>query len=897
MKKRIFSIFLAVVMIAAVINLTPVLEVYATGGGKMNNQYSIYDGDGRWDNSQYYWNDGDYANIVADYYDQDHTNGVNKQDENFKLRHVTMFHDCDKQAISYTGSGTGLRTNRNQAFTFSDRSNALQDYYHIVGKELERSNVQLLDSNYPPNTVAGNGCQYINNSVSSGYAKFKSPLTDDGSGGGDCRMIFRNFYNTDTAHYNYEGSTTSIGSSPNRYSPAGKEGLNISEYDYLEFDLMIRDGAGYKKSRTGEPYSGFRVHFYYETNDATAHYLDYDGWNIDGYDQGAHAFNFGGQLNFDANGNYQDFNKWVTIRIPLTDAIRYPSSGRAPTVKQVTIRIVGAMNANKELFWVDDLRFVKNDDHVGKVYPAFSGYTAQDYPSGKYFMINDFEFESDHTNDAYGGRNIHDSASTGTSTYNRTDGVVRPFKGNGSLPEYERAIRYEDLNTKDIFQNFVATTQNNFNWVYKNDTTIPSGDYNCYATGPGMVTQGNYGLVLKNKDGNGSNYGSNAGGWSLPIYYQRHYGTPMDLSGYTHFAIDVYMRQSYKNIGSGAKGVTFSVQLFQQYTMNNGKINNGTADHDDYNFLNGYTIKFFLPYGKECWEDSGNPDTSGGFGKIIPLSTYKGKDSAGGTACGGMRFIFTVEDILKGCQTYYKYTGVSGYNQNVTRGVDYGAYCLDRIDGMRFVWMNRSNDADHKYDTYRGTDFGQINIMLDNFIAYTPDTSITIKNETNSADAALDEGQQFVYDIYGGYTSTNSAYLNGELGSLTPNIGITGKYNGAEDYFTEHVSHRVSVPANGSVTVRNLPFNSYYVTQENWSWRYLVENVTCDKSDVLKTYSAAAGNIATILPRVSLDGSATRHVSILEVMKQRNFTLTFTQKRDKTLHLDGNGQAAVNNFN
>ena len=896
MKKRVFAILIAVVMIATAINVAPVLEVYATGGDKMNNQYSLYDGDGRWDAGQYYYNDGDYSSTVADYHDADHSNGVNKEDENFKTRHVTMFNNCDKQTISYTGSGSSLRTNRNQAFSFTDRSDALKTYYKNVKKELEASNVKKLDANYPPNIIAANGCNF-NGIVNNSYASFKSPSTADGSGGADCRMIFRNFYNTDNTEYNREGSSTNVGVSPSKYSTAGKEGLNISQYECLEFDLKILSGAGYKKSRNEEPYNGFRVHFYYETNDATAHYLDYDGWNLDGYDQSANAFNFGGQLRFDSNGNYLDFGKWVTIRIPLTDAIRNPSTGRAPTVKQVTIRIVGAMDANKEIFQIDDLRFVKNDDHEGKVYKGFSGYTAQDYPSGEYFMINDFEFESDHTIDDYGGRNIHDSASTGDKTYNRADGTLRPFKGANALPEYERAIRYEEVNSNDKFHNFLPTDSANFNWGYRG-TAIPSGDYNSYIAGPGIVTQGNYGLVLKNKDNNGANYGSNAGGWQLPIYYQRHYGTPMDLSKYTHFAIDIYCRQGYKRpSGSTAQGVTFSIQLFQQYTMTNGKMNNGTADHDDYNFLNGYTIKFFLPYGADCWESNLNTkDTSGGFGRIIPLSTYRGRGAANTTSYGGMRLIFTVEDILKGCQTYYKYSGVSGYPQNQIRGVGYGAYCLDKIDGMRFTWMNRTTDSDKRYDTYRDSGFGQINIMLDNFIAYRPDTSVTIRNETNSGDVALDANQQFVYNIYGGYTSTNSAYMNGQLGSLTPDVNITGKYDGTDDYFTKGQSHRVSVPANGSVTIRNLPFNSYYVAQENWSWRYLVDTVTCDKSDILK-HSAAAGNIATILPRVSLDGSGTRHVSILDLMNQRNFTLTFKQKREQTLYLDSNGQAAVNNFN
>ena len=889
MKKRLFSALLAVMMFVTAIHFMPVVQVEATGGGKMNNQYSIYDADGRWDASQYYWNDGDYANIVADYYD----GADNTADENFKTRHVSVFHDCDKQAIASNGLNL---TNRSGSFVFNNRSANLINYYNGIGKSLEASNVKSLDPGYPPNTISGNGCEYINNSVSSGYAKFKSPK-NDGSGGGDCRMIFRNFYNTDSTKYNYEGESTS--SNTRKYSDAGEEGLNISQYDYLEFDLKILSGSGYKKSRTSAPQDGFRVHFYYETNCGTAHYLDSDSWNIDGYNQNRSAFNFGNQLNFDANGNYQDFDEWVTIRIPLDDSIRFPASGRAPTVKQITIRIVGGMSAEKEIFWIDDLRFVKNDDHEGVAYQAFNGYEAQEYPSGEYYMINDFEYESNTVEDGYGGRSDADSNKSGDAFWKGTNGVIRPFRGDGNhttdatnsnygkrYPDYQRVIRGEDANLDDTLQK----TNSTFNWAYK---SAPSGTTNCYSACEGYVTQGNYATVLKTQVG--VFYHGNSGGWKIPTYYQRHYSSPMDLSRYTHFAIDVHLRYAIPDNKKGATGITFSIQLFQQYTITNGKVNNGTNDHDDYNFLNGYTIKFFIPYGKDCWDDSTKQDNSGGYGKVVPLSTYK-PATAGYTSYGGMRLIFTIDDILKGNQTYYKYTGVSGYKQDVVRGVDYGAYCLDKIDGMRFVWMNRDSDSNHQYDTFgTGSCNVSTDIMLDNFIAYTPDTSVTIQNVTNSEDAAVDEGQYFVYNLYGGYSSNNSAYINGQLGSLSPNVNITGKYKGSDDYFTAGYNHTVAVPANGSVTITNLPFNSYYITQENWSWRYEVENVTCNKNDVLK-YSQEAGNTATILPRVSLDGSNARHVSIVDLMRQRNFTVTFTQKRTETLYLDGNG-AEVNTFN
>ncbi len=877
MKKRLFAIFIAVVMIATAINFAPVMEVMATGGNtSMNTKYSLYDEDGRWDAPQYYLNDGDYANTVASYEQQDHSTGVNKQDENFKTRHVTMFHECKDLYIA--GGNTGSTTNRG-TFVTTTQHEKLKTYYTNNGSSTEVSNVKGVDTNYPPYIVGYNGCTLID--VASGYARFASPEKSD-VGGADCRMIFRNYYNTDSTKYDYPGE--SANSHTTKYSDAGEEGLDISQYDYLEFDLWVDSRSGYTRDRNVAPKGGARVYFYYETNDGSVGYIDNNAWCLDGYNGG--HYNFLDQLNFDAAGNYQDFDKWVTVRIPLSNAVRFPSSGKAPTVKQITIRIIGGMKPNQNVFWIDDLRFVKNDDHEGVVYQGFNGYEATDYPSGKYFMINDFEYESETDDVKNGGRSNADGNPSGSAVYNSNSGVVRPFKSGSSYPEYERCIRGEDCNTDDRYNH--ANSSGNFNWAYK---TAPSGIKNFYSATEGIVTQGNYGTVLKGTTG--GTYGSNAAGWALPIYYQRHYATPMDLSGYTHFAIDIYLRYGIANNNTGATGVTFSIQLFKQYEITNGKLASGN-DHDDYNFLDGYTIKFFLPYGRDCWDDSTKTDTSESYGKIIPLSTYQ-KSADGKTAYGGMRLIFTREDILRGTQTYYKYNGISGYPEGV-RGETFGRYVLDQIDGMRFVWMNRASDANHQFDSFGNGYKDAVNLMLDNFIAYTPDTSVTIQNVTDSVDASLDEGQQFVYDIYGGYESSGNGYLNAdELGNNTISNRITGTYDGVNDFITQSKTVTVSMGANQSKTIHNLPYNSYYISQQNWSWRYGVSNITCNKANVIKDY-VAGNNTATILPKMSLDGSKKTNVSILDLMKQRHFTITFTQKRNEDQWLDANGNA-VNTFN
>ena len=78
MKKRVFSILLAVIMAVTAINLLPVQQVLATvGHGTTNtNQGGKYEWDyseGHWDasgvrgGSLYCYNDGDYANTVETY--------------------------------------------------------------------------------------------------------------------------------------------------------------------------------------------------------------------------------------------------------------------------------------------------------------------------------------------------------------------------------------------------------------------------------------------------------------------------------------------------------------------------------------------------------------------------------------------------------------------------------------------------------------------------------------------------------------------------------------------------------------------------------------------------------------------------------------------------------------
>ena len=127
-------------------------------------------------------------------------------------------------------------------------------------------------------------------------------------------------------------------------------------------------------------------------------------------------------------------------------------------------------------------------------------------------------------------------------------------------------------------------------------------------------------------------------------------------------------------------------------------------------------------------------------------------------------------------------------------------------------------------------------------------------------------------------------------------------YNGLNDLITAGVNTTFAVPAGGQVTITYLPFNSYYISQENFGWRYEVTNITSigdpymndEKKKMLAAY-VQGNNTATILPRVSLDASRTRSVSILDVMKQRNVTIVFTNSPTTHQWLDGT-DTNVNTF-
>ncbi|MBR3844675.1 MAG: hypothetical protein IKM39_04135 [Clostridia bacterium] len=890
--KRFLSVLLAVVVLATAVNFAPVTEVLATGG------FGLYEGyrtqhnlmsQGHWKNnaSLTYENDGEYSSTVAK---MDRVNSAADDAANdpaIKTRHVTVFHDCKTNANRnnhYLITLNSSKTNRGNPFTTVDNCNGVADDHDA------------------PYTVAVDANATVSMGTASNDVKIRPTQVTDG--GDDMVFMFRNYYNTDYTSYGNPSSGTAEQKTQNT-SPAGKEGLDISEYDYFEFDFKVDSALGFTKSRNVSDLPDlYTVYFYYETNNGSESYVQSaSGSNripaaIDGCDWNRLRFdnrttvtgpddpNYDpDRLNFDANGNcVDDLTKWNTIRIPLSSL--KDDGYKTPTVKQVSIRIVGGWKANAGYFYFDDLRFVKNDDHVGMAYTdkakaidsAYAG--GAQYPSGEYFMINDFEYTTD--------------SGTSLSTSGQLqEGQVRPFTlttTDSTVPSYNAVCRAEEHRTDDAIK---AVPTSGVNW------SDSSAAAKYYVAAPGIVTQGNYGTVLAVRS---KTYYGKAEGWDLPAYYQREYTNTMDLSKYTHFAIDIYIRESWpipKASGVTASGVTFYLEVFDKDTTIENFIGTKNITLDGtpvstsslkFNHRDAWGVKFELPFGKECWA-SGKEDTKG-YGQIIPLDTYVNAKS-GYTACGGMRLIFTLEDLLEGAGTYFP-TQDDYQGKGFSTAVDHNK--LKEIDGMKFVWLNDASRSE--YNAYVN---GNVDIFLDNFIAYTPTTSITIENKVKDT-SLLDGDQYFVYDVSAGYRAANtSQFIGTELG----NVALNGIYDGVNDPFTKDtVNTTVSVPANGKVTISDVPFNSFYITQQPWGWRYQVTNITSNdpfadesKKKLLKTY-VSGSNTASVLPRVGLSGNANycHSVSILQMLKQRNFTVTFENTAKTTKWLDG-GHTRPNDYN
>lgn len=882
-----------------------------------------------------YTEDGAYASTVA-------TGGFivpgesshYRTDTNYRTRHVTVFNDCDAHLnekawnntknqyvwtpfyqIEYTRSNdndTNPDTNRGSDFKTNEMTEtALRAFKTVTGKTPstkfwsnhtvhtgEFDSTVEEETTWAPWLIYGYGCssevQYReydskyttwtkdeakNKTVQSNYAKFYTtkPIKE-GETKSDCdmRMTFRNFNNSDKAYFNPDFTTQSGGS--RRYTNEGDVGINIGEYDYLEFDLMIYSDCEWKRSRKiiedgkEKDNNTYKVYAHYETNCASGDYLDYANGMIVGWEHGS---SFEDQLQWNSDGSYANPGDWVTIRIAIPQAVKDLKDSAdpelRPTVKQFTIRMCGGNKGNKRAVAIDDIRLVKNDDHVGKVvtHDGQGNEVNAQYPSGQYFMVNDFEYNGE-----------IDLTKKDVVKTNGVDMNYLCTTGASDIDIYP-IYRMQEANVDDTMylKKTAKNSWNAINWARTKKTTESNYDpHNVSAGSNGTVTQGDFGVNITARSGyvydtsqfkKKDNTLDTVEKWLAPIYYRRLYTNSMDLSSFAYFSMDVFIRAQGskgednnlglpKMSGSSAEGVVFSVEL---------QINN----------KDWVPVYFFLPYGKNCWAEQHLAPEKGNraYGTILPLGKVGTAGTGSGelthfygddthTAHGATRFTFTRSDLLKAMSQ----KGITGD--------------MNQVTGMQFIWCNQTSGDFYSYNPYtsvESTDIQYADVVLDNFITYTPDTSLTVKNQvTNNMDNGqkkdgsesdyLSDGQTFVYRLQGGYISgSTNGFTKTELGGeIDP---ITGK-----------VDMTFTVPANGSVTIKNLPYNSYYLTQETWSWRYRAvsiagryHNYGTDDPNGTMDVRTINGNTAKIYPVVG----GTKNIPIWEVMKKRNFTIYFDQ--------------------
>ncbi len=854
--KRLLSVVLALVMMVMAVFIVPVKNVQAANTVTTNITNYITTSQGHWSDNQslYCENDGDYTNYVA----------TDSSDPAYKNRHVSVFNDCDSLSMELTD---GVITTPRGKFTVE------------VGSEASGDGLDL-DSNYAPNVIhtKGGGRHTSNNypdlqvrSGSDKYARFAphSTVTND-EGATDVRMIFRNFFNTDITHYNNGGTGSAVAAAElARYTTSGnslygKQGLDIDQYQYFEFDLYLRSGINLSKA-SGSRAS--RVYFFYETNDASQLYLSADDC-IAEYEKDTLPFSFADQL-YNADGSLKlSYDTWHTIRIPL-DTITSWSP-----VKQVTIRFYDNMSTASGYIGIDNLRFVKTADHTGGVYRAYTNNRTDDkaidldtdlYPSGHYFLINDFE--------------SLEGVRSGSSAFNYTYAQVR---------------RYEETNLDDTVsfskgsrERGAVTGNNDMGWLSGSSAWSDGVTY--YSGTENVVTQGHYATAIQCRS---SKYKENQEkNIYVGAFYYREFGASLDLSQYTHFAMDMYIRplsnnrnKGIPNAGEGGTASTFQLTLITDTTKEIGfdvsvKLMNSSV-------ASGSTF------------DAIRNGESGGV-QVLPLNNNNSyvnlNNSSDGaySSYGAMRIIFTREDIMK----YF----------TTNSGAD-----LANIQGMRFIWVNGMEGEDDVLEESDKQTTEQYDIMLDNFIAYTPETSMTIETKMTDADQQWeDEDISFIYDVYGGYEATESEAYNGT--NIGPSTGLIYAQKG-EDPITAGISNTVVVKPGEKVTIEHLPFNSYYITQQNWTWRYAIDSVTSDK--IMWEHTGGLGarklyaytldtdtNTVSLQPQVSWccktpDGhTGVSHgagsdgckytTPIYMVMRQRNFTITITQKRTTSQWLDG----------
>ena len=188
-----------------------------------------------------------------------------------------------------------------------------------------------------------------------------------------------------------------------------------------------------------------------------------------------------------------------------------------------------------------------------------------------------------------------------------------------------------------------------------------------------------------------------------------------------------------------------------------------------------------------------------------------------------------ISESLSATGWYCDYpTGDTQYNQGLLKGLYFTG--SDRVQRYRIAAV--SADTSH----YKVTD--SLNMIEDKYICLTIGTDIinygTITISKSGCND-IDEDQYFVFKV--------------KADSVISNV-------------LEEVEFEVTVKGNGSVTIKNVPYGSYTVTElTDWSWRYDAEN---------SELTAAVG------------------------AESKDAQFSFVNTRAETLWLDGNSEAKLN---
>lgn len=254
-------------------------------------------------------------------------------------------------------------------------------------------------------------------------------------------------------------------------------------------------------------------------------------------------------------------------------------------------------------------------------------------------------------------------------------------------------------------------------------------------------------------------------------------GGSVDLSKFTHYSLDFGIRSMQGNNNNYNKQMGL--------TGNNEKFK--ITFYDTVGNQSNLTFAF-----KKNSSSYDFIETNGHGVQGFPLRGFVPGSANRYTPHGAMRLIFPLGEIVE-----------HGSNTS-TDPID-----ITKVSRIRIIYCREGTvGVDYeKTNTNRRTEF-----FLDNFVGYTPDMTLTVEN--TNVDSTFADGQRFAYTLKG------------------------------TDAVTRHVNTEFSIPANGTEVIKHIPLNGYEIVQIPWSWRF-----TKNKSNIRNTRTCTNYTIDMDEPR------------------------------------------------